>query len=311
MKILVTGGAGYLGSVLVEELLADDHTVTVLDTFAHRENSLAHLCANPKLAIERGDARYHATLERLLAHADVILPLAAIVGAPACEADKTQAILVNYGAVEVLCALASRQQRIIIPITNSGYGIGTPGKECTEETPLKPISTYGQTKVMAERIVLSRENATSLRLATLFGMSPRMRLDLLVNDFVHRAVTDRAVVLFEPHFKRNYLHVRDAAFAFIHAIDLIESGEPGSIYNVGLSDANLSKLELCLKIQEHVPGFCIQMAEIGEDPDKRDYVVSNAKIEATGWKPVHSLDDGIDELIKGYRMLRNGRYGNE
>jgi nucleoside-diphosphate-sugar epimerase len=196
-----------------------------------------------------------------------------------------------------------------MPVTNSGYGVGEPGKECTEESPLRPLSLYGRTKVEAEELVLGRDNGMSFRLATVFGMSPRMRIDLLVNDFVHRAVTDRAVVLFEPHFKRNYIHVRDVARAFLHGIANFASMK-NRPYNVGLSDANLSKMELCRRIQAHVPGFVFLEAPIGEDPDKRDYVVSNARIEAAGFKPAYSLDAGIAELVKGYRMIRNGMYGN-
>jgi nucleoside-diphosphate-sugar epimerase len=205
--------------------------------------------------------------------------------------------------------MLSTDQRIIIPITNSGYGIGKKGHECTEESPLSPISLYGVTKVEAEKTVLDRGNAISLRLATVFGMSPRMRLDLLVNDFVYRAVTDKAVILFESHFKRNYIHVRDTARAFKHSIDNFDSMK-NQPYNVGLSNANLSKAELCDKIKAHITNFIYLEAPIGEDPDKRDYIVSNARIEATGYKPQYSLDNGIAELIKGYRMIRNTVYGN-
>jgi nucleoside-diphosphate-sugar epimerase len=203
----------------------------------------------------------------------------------------------------------SADQRVLMPITNSGYGIGEKGKFCTEETPLRPISLYGTTKVEAEAAALERGNAISFRLATVFGMAPRFRLDLLVNDFVYRAVNDRAVVLFEADFKRNYIHIRDVANAFLHGLENFErmKNEP---YNVGLSDANLSKRELCEKIHEHVPSFVFMEAPIGEDPDKRDYIVSNEKIEATGYRPQHSLDDGIRELIKGYTMVKNSMYGN-
>lgn len=203
----------------------------------------------------------------------------------------------------------SPEQRLLIPITNSGYGVGEPGKMCTEESPLRPVSLYGRTKVEAEQAAMKRENVISFRLATVFGMSPRMRIDLLVNDFVYRAVTDRAVVLFEPHFKRNYIHVRDVARVFLHGIDSFEKMKH-QIYNVGLSDANLSKMELCERIKKQVPGFVFLEAPVGEDPDKRDYIVSNAKIEATNFMPKYSLDAGIAELIKGYRMIRNTVYGN-
>jgi nucleoside-diphosphate-sugar epimerase len=205
--------------------------------------------------------------------------------------------------------MLSRHQRLIMPITNSGYGVGEAGKACTEESPLRPVSLYGINKVEAEQIVLDRENSISLRLATVFGMSPRMRIDLLVNDFVHRAVNDRFVVLFEAHFKRNYIHVRDVARAFQHGLANFEEMR-GRPFNVGLSDANLSKAELCERIKAQLPSFVYMEAPIGEDPDKRDYIVSNARIEATGYQPAYSLDDGIRELIKGFRMIRNSVYGN-
>ena len=308
-SILVTGGAGYLGSTLVPALLAAGHKVTVLDNFMFRQTSLNHVCVDPKFSVVRGDARDEALLQRLLKQADIIVPLAALVGAPLCDNDKIGAETINSGAVRAIAKLASREQRILLPTTNSGYGIGEPGKHCTEETPLRPISLYGRSKVEAEQAVLDRGNCISFRLATVFGMSPRMRVDLLVNDFVHRAVTDRAVVLFEPHFKRNYIHVRDVARAFLHGIDRFETMR-NQVYNVGLSDANLSKLELCQQIQRHLPKFVFLEAPIGEDLDKRDYIVSNAKIEATSFRPAHSLDDGIRELIKGYAMLGRNQLGN-
>jgi nucleoside-diphosphate-sugar epimerase len=308
-SILVTGGAGYLGSTLVPALLAAGHKVTVLDNFMFRQASLNHVCADANFTVVRGDARDEGLLQRLLKQADIILPLAALVGAPLCDADRIGAETINSGAVRSLVRLASREQRILLPTTNSGYGVGEPGKHCTEETPLRPISLYGRTKVEAEEAVLDRGNCISFRLATVFGMSPRMRIDLLVNDFVHRAVNDRAVVLFEPHFKRNFIHVRDVARAFLHGIERFESMRD-QVYNVGLSDANLSKLELCQQIRRHLPRFVFLEAPIGEDLDKRDYIVSNAKIEAAGFRPAHSLDDGIRELIKGYAMLRHGQYGN-
>ncbi|WP_035691827.1 NAD-dependent epimerase/dehydratase family protein [Azospirillum halopraeferens] len=309
LHILITGGAGYLGSTMVPALLAAGHRVTVLDTFMFRQNSLAHVCADPGFAVVRGDAREEAVLRPLVQTADVVIPLAAIVGAPLCDRDRTAAVSLNRDAVATLVRLLSREQRIMMPVTNSGYGIGEQGKHCTEESPLRPVSLYGRTKVEAEAMVLERGNAISFRLATVFGMSPRMRVDLLVNDFVHRAVYDRAVVLFEPHFTRNYIHVRDVARAFLHGIDRFEAMRDNA-YNVGLSDANLSKWQLCERIRAHLPGFVFVEAPIGEDPDKRDYIVSNAKIEGTGYRPTHSLDDGIAELIKGYVMIRDTHYGN-
>src|SRR3990172_775599 len=309
MDILVTGGAGYLGSVLTPALLEAGHRVTVLDNFMFGQNSLAQLCHLRSFDVVRGDARNMALLKPLAAKADVIIPLAAIVGAPMCDDDPVAATTTNLDAVRDLLTLLSPAQRILMPITNSGYGIGEKGRECTEETPLRPISLYGRTKVDAERAVLERGNAISFRLATVFGMAPRMRNDLLVNDFVYRAVTDRTVVLFEPHFKRNYIHIRDVARAFLHGIERFDTMK-NLPYNVGLSDANLSKVELCAKIAEHLPKFVYLEAPVGEDPDKRDYIVSNARIEKTGFRPEYSLDDGIHELIKGYRMIRNSVYGN-
>jgi nucleoside-diphosphate-sugar epimerase len=308
-SILVTGGAGYLGSTLVPALLAEGHRVTVLDNFLFNQASLNPLCADPNFDVYRGDARDREVLGPLLRGADYIIPLAALVGAPMCNNDKIGAETINRDAILTLIEMASREQRIIMPVTNSGYGVGEAGKFCTEDTPLRPISLYGRTKVEAERAVLDRGNSISFRLATVFGMSPRMRLDLLVNDFVYRAVNDRAVVLFEPHFKRNFIHVRDVARAFLHGISNFETMRDQP-YNVGLSDANLSKMELCQRIQKQLPKFVFLEAPVGEDPDKRDYIVSNEKIERTGYRPAVPLDEGIGELIKGYRMLRNSIYGN-
>jgi nucleoside-diphosphate-sugar epimerase len=308
-SILVTGGAGYLGSILVPELLAAGHRVTVLDNFMYLQNSLAQCCANPKFDVVNGDARSADTLRALAKSADVIIPLAAIVGAPLCRKDPIAATSTNRDAIATLCKMLSPQQQVIVPITNSGYGVGEKGKFCTEDSPLRPVSLYGRDKVEAEKIVLSRNNAISLRLATVFGMAPRMRIDLLVNDFVYRAVNDRFVVLFEAHFKRNYIHIRDVARAFIHAVDKFDEMK-GRPYNVGLSSANLSKAELCARIKLQVPDFQYLEAPVGEDPDKRDYIVSNSRIEATGYSPAISLDDGIGELIKGFHMIRNTVYGN-
>ncbi len=308
-NILVTGGAGYLGSILVPELLRGGHKVTVLDNFMFGQNSLLECCADKNFDAVRGDAREEAVLKPLLEGADYIIPLAALVGAPLCGRDKVGTITTNRDAIASIAKLASREQKIIYPCTNSGYGVGQKGIYCSEETPLKPISLYGKAKVEAEQILLNRGNSISLRLATVFGMSPRMRIDLLVNDFTYRAVKDRFVVVFEGYFKRNYIHIRDVARAFIHAMNNFDAmkNEP---YNVGLSDANLSKLELCAKIKEQVPDFVYLEAPIGEDPDKRDYIVSNEKIEGTGFKPKHSIEMGIRELIKGYTIITNSKYSN-
>lgn len=307
--ILVTGGAGYLGSVLVPELLRQGHKVTVLDTFMFGQNSLLECCENEAFNVIRGDARDEGVLRPLLKNADYIIVLAALVGAPLCSRDKIGTVSTNRDAVASIANIASKEQRIIYPCTNSGYGIGEKGVYCTEETALNPISLYGKAKVEAENILLDRGNSVSFRLATVFGMAPRMRIDLLVNDFTYRAVKDRFVVIFEGHFKRNYIHIRDVARVFIHGIDNFEAVK-NAPYNVGLSDANLSKLELCAKIKEQVPDFVYLEATIGEDPDKRDYIVSNEKIERTGFKPIYSLDMGIKELIKGYTIISNSKYSN-
>lgn len=309
MKILVTGGAGYLGSVMVPHLLVQGYAVTVLDNFMFRQSSLADCCSNPRFEVVRGDGRDERTMKELMARHDVFIPLAALVGAPLCDRDRLGAVSTNRDAVRLLCRLASPDQKILMPVTNSGYGIGTPGVPCTEDSPLKPISLYGTSKVEAEAAVLERENSITFRLATVFGMSARMRIDLLVNDFVYRAASDRAVVIFEGHFKRNYIHIRDVASVFIHALENFTAMR-GRPYNVGLEDANLSKLELCERIRQHVPGFVFLEAPIGEDPDKRDYIVSSRRIMSSGWAPRFSLDDGIKELIKGYRILRNSAYAN-
>jgi nucleoside-diphosphate-sugar epimerase len=308
-RILITGGAGYIGSVMVPTLIEAGYHVTVLDSFYYQQATLMDVCYKQNFEIIRGDCRDKNILKKCVPKADYIIPLAALVGAPLCKADEIAAQTVNSDAIRTLASIASASQKIIYPTTNSGYGIGEAGKMCTEESPLKPISLYGVTKCEAEATVLGRENGLTFRLATVFGVSPRMRVDLLVNDFVHRAVTDRAVVIFEGHFKRNFIHIRDVCGAFMHAMKNFDSMR-GQAYNVGLSDANISKLELCETIKRILPEFVYLEAPIGEDPDKRDYIVSNAKIEKTGWRPKHSLPDGIHELIKAFAILRNSKYSN-
>src|SRR6188474_3181895 len=283
-NVLVTGGAGYIGAILVPALLERSFSVTVVDNFMYGQDSLAAVCYHPNFSLVRGDVRSLDTMRPLLKDADIIIPLAALVGAPLCDRDPLAATSTNKQAIIDMLGLISRDQRVLLPITNSGYGVGEAGKFCTEETPIRPVSLYGRDKVEVETVLLDRHpSAISLRLATVFGMSPRMRLDLLVNDFTYRAYRDRFIVLFEAHFKRNYLHVRDAAAAFLHAIDNFESlkGEP---YNVGLSDANLSKWELCERIQKQLPKFVFMESQVGKDPDQRDYIVSNDKIERTGFR---------------------------
>lgn len=307
MNVLVTGGAGYFGSVLVRMLLRQNHRVTVIDNFMYRQQSLTDLCSYKNLSIVNGDVRDIRVIAHHVKWADVIIPLAAIVGAPACSKNESAAWTTNTDAVRQVCQLADSTQLILYPNTNSGYGIGDE-KLCTEESPLRPISIYGKSKITAENWVLNKRNGVSFRLATLFGTSARMRVDLMVNDFVLRAVRDRTLVLFEEHFRRNFVHVQDAAAAFIHAINDPKVVE-GKVYNVGDSEANMTKKELCEKIALQVPGFVFHCSPIGEDPDKRDYVVSNDKIEKTGWRALLSLDDGIQELAKCFQQPFSG-HGN-
>ena len=309
MKILVTGGAGYLGSTMVPDLLAAGHEVTVLDNFMYKQNSLAHVCHYPSFKVVRGDIRIESIMRPLIAEADVIIPLAALVGAPLCSKDPVGAKKVNHDAVMLMLKLVGKEQILLMPTTNSAYGTGDENNYCTEESPLRPISQYAIEKVEIEKAFMEHPNAISFRLATVFGMSPRMRTDLLVNDFTYRAVYDRFVVLFESYFKRNYIHVRDVSRVFQHALKNFDAMR-GQIFNVGLSDANVSKKELCEHIQKHVQDFIFLEAPVGKDPDQRNYVVSNEKIESTGFKPMHSLDAGIAELVKGYTMIKNSCYGN-
>lgn len=309
MKILVTGAAGYIGSILVPELLKDGHEVIAIDNFMYNQTSLLDCCHSERLIIVRGDARDEKLILKSLKDADAIFPLACLTGAPLCDRDPFAAKSVNYDAIRMILKLRSKSQMIIFPTTNSGYGIGEKGAYCTEETPLRPISPYGKLKVEAEKAILHAGNSITLRLATAFGISPRMRLDLLVNDFTYRALTDRFIVLFEAHFRRNYIHVRDVAKVFIHSLKNFTSmkDEP---YNVGLSDANLSKWELCEEIKKQIPDFYFTESKIGKDIDQRDYIVSNAKVEATGFKPDYSLQMGIAELIKGYQVIRRTQFSN-
>jgi nucleoside-diphosphate-sugar epimerase len=309
LNVLVTGGAGFLGSILCEHLLAAGHRVTVLDSFLFGQSPLFHLCANPGLDVVRGDARDMALVDRLLPQADVVIPLAALVGAPLCDRDPLTAEAVNFTAIRELNRRRSPRQLMVYPTTNSGYGTKSGATFCTEETPLEPISVYGRTKVDAEMEVLGSPNAITLRLATVFGCSPRMRIDLLVNHFVHAAVTDGYIVIFEKHFKRNYVHIRDVADCFLHCIGNA-AAMVGRPYNVGLDAANLSKEELALKVKEHVPNFYIHFAEVGSDPDKRNYIVSNQRLREAGFEARRSLDEGIAELVKAYRTVRRTVLGN-
>ena len=308
-NILVTGGAGDLGSTMVPDLLAAGHKVTVLDNFMFKQSSLNHCCFHPNFTVVKGDIRTESTMAPLMKKADVIIPLAALVGAPLCSLDPIGATTINHDAITLMIKLLSKNQIVLMPTTNSAYGTGDENNYCTEESPLRPISQYAIEKVGIEKELMQNPNAISFRLATVFGMSPRMRIDLLVNDFTYRAVNDRFVVLFESHFKRNYIHVRDVSRVFQHALNNYDTMK-GQIYNVGLSDANVSKRELCEQIQRKIQDFVFIEAPVGRDPDQRNYIVSNTKIEATGFTPEFSLDRGIDELIKGYNMIKNTRYGN-
>ena len=307
--VLVTGAAGYLGSVVVPELLKLGHRVTAVDNFMYGQSSLLDVCHDTNLEIVRGDVRNEGMMKKLLAKADVIIPLACLVGAPVCEQKPAEARTINLDAIKMLLDASRKDQLFVVPVTNSGYGVGQEGIHCTEKTPLNPISVYGKLKAELEQHLMASGHAISLRLATAFGVSPRMRLDLLVNDFTYRACTDRFVVLFEAHFKRNYVHVRDIAAAFIHCMENFDAMK-SQAYNVGLSEANLSKMELCLEIKKQVPDFTIMESAIGEDPDKRNYIVSNEKIEKTGFKAKVSIQQGVAELIKAYKIVRRNQYSN-
>jgi nucleoside-diphosphate-sugar epimerase len=310
-RVLVTGGLGYLGSILCEHLLGAGFQVTALDNLMYGtgQQGLYHLCANPAFDFVKGDVRDEALMRALLREADVVIHLAAIVGAPACDRDPALATAVNLESVRLLNRLRSPRQLVLFPNTNSGYGSTSGESYCTEDSPLRPLSLYGRTKVEAELVLLDSPNAITFRLATVFGMSPRMRLDLLVNHFVHAACKDGYLVLFEQDFKRNFVHIRDVADAMLHAIAHRDrmAGKP---YNLGLDSANLSKGELARKIKKHVPNFYIHVAPIGQDPDKRNYIVSSARLREAGFEAKRSLDDGIRELLKGYRMEGRGLFKN-
>lgn len=302
MRVLITGGAGYIGSVLSETLLAAGHRVLVLDNLSHGQPGPLHLAGNPDYEFVYGDARDKDTLTTVLAGADVIVPAAGVIGAPACERDPQLAQSLNYEAIRLLLQLRGKDQLVIYPTTNSGYGVSNADEPCTEEMALNPTSLYGRTKVQAEEEVMSHENTMAFRLATAFGVSPRMRLDLLVNDFVHRAVTDGYIVLFEEGFRRNFAHVKDISDAFVHGI-AHASEMAGRLYNLGLDSASLSKLQLAEKIKEFVPSLHILVSATGSDPDKRDYVVSSDRLRKAGFEAKRTLEDGVTELLRAYRML--------
>jgi nucleoside-diphosphate-sugar epimerase len=300
-KVLITGGAGYLGSVLTEVLLNKGYQVTVLDNLTYKQTSITPFSFNKNFKFILGDVRDELTLKPLVQSHDVIIPLAAIVGMPACKAQPQATIDINYKQVQNITNWASKDQMILIPNTNSQYGSST--EIITEDSPFKPLSLYAETKCDAEKAVLDSGNGIALRLATVFGMSYRMRMDLLVQDFVYKAVTDGYLVLFESHFIRNYIHVRDIANTFLFMIENYQECN-NNAFNVGLTEANCTKLELAQTIQKYVPDLVIVENNFKQDFDQRNYMVSNAKLESKGWKPEFSLEDGIQELIMGYELIK-------
>ena len=301
MKILITGGAGYLGSIITGRMLASGHHVTVLDKLIFNQISLLPYTSSSNFKFIHGDVRNTELLKKLCSENDVVIPLAAIVGFPACAADPKLAHEINFEQISNIINFA-KGKKILYPNTNSGYGIGEGQTECTEESPLSPISIYGRTKCDAENLLKENTDAVIFRLATVFGVSPRMRTDLLVNDFTYKAITDKYIVVFEKNFKRNFIHIQDVASVFLFMLENYDSYK-GEIFNIGLSSANLSKQELLEKIQTHVPNFAVSYNDYYEDPDKRDYIVSNVKVESTGWRPTWTIDMGIKELIMAYQMI--------
>ncbi|MFM2387695.1 MAG: hypothetical protein RL660_2452 [Bacteroidota bacterium] len=308
-KVLVTGGAGYLGTTMVPHLVSLGYDVTVVDNLLFKQQVFLDLCQYKNFTFIKGDVRNHKVMQPLLKAADIIIPLAALVGAPLCALNEQTTIEINRDSVIWLNKNRSKNQLMLFPTTNSGYGIGQADIHCTEETPLQPISLYGTTKSEAEYDLLQSENVITYRLATVFGMSPRMRLDLLVNDFTYKAYSQKFIVLFESHFMRNYIHVRDVCKAFVHGINNFDAMK-NTTYNVGLSSANLSKMDLALEIKKQVPEFYITESEINKDPDQRNYIISNAKIEATGYMPDVDLQMGITELLKGFALMNTNQYSN-
>jgi nucleoside-diphosphate-sugar epimerase len=300
-KVLITGGAGYLGSVLTEVLLGKDYQVTILDNLIYKQTSVAPFAHHPNFDFVFGDVTNESLLKSLVETHDVIIPLAAIVGMPACKAQPELTVKVNYEQVRNITKWITKDQKVIIPNTNSQYGSST--EIITEDSPFKPLSLYAETKCNAEKAVLDSGNGIALRLATVFGMSYRMRMDLLVQDFVYKAITDGYLVLFESHFIRNYIHIRDIAGAFLFMIENYEKCN-NNAFNVGLTSANCTKLELAQTIQKYVPDLVIVENNFKQDFDQRNYMVSNSKLENAGWVPTFTLEDGIKELIKGYQLIR-------
>jgi nucleoside-diphosphate-sugar epimerase len=296
-KILITGGAGYIGSMLATELTKDKKNfVTVIDLLKYSQSSINHLFFYDNFSFVKEDVRNIARIKKFIRDSDFIIPLAALVGAPLCEKNKKISKQTNFLSIKNLLKECKNNQKIIYPTTNSGYGIGEKNKFCDENTPLKPISLYGITKVMAENEVMKYKKSVSLRLATVFGASYRMRSDLIVNNFVEKALRKKKLIIFEPEFRRNFVHVRDVAFAFSHIIKNFKKFE-GEVYNLGLSSANITKLELAKKIKKKLSTTKIIIKNFKKDPDQRDYFVSNKKIEKKGFKAKILLEKGIDELI--------------
>jgi nucleoside-diphosphate-sugar epimerase len=308
-KILVTGGAGYIGSVLIPKLLSKNYSVVCLDNFIFTQFTLSECCKYENFKMIHGDVRDKELIKELLKEVEFVIPLAALVGAPLCDKDPFGAQTINADSIGMMNELVSKDHKIIMPVSNSGYGVSTDGKPCTEESPLNPVSLYGITKVKAEKLVMERENSISFRLATVFGFSPRMRLDLLVNDFVYKAFYEKSILIFEGHFKRNYIHIQDVTDAIIYSLENFKKMK-SNIFNLGLEEANLSKLELANLIKKFISDFKIVQSEYGKDPDKRNYIVSNKKINDIGFIPSWSLEKGIKELVRGMPLVGKKRFGN-
>ncbi len=302
MKILVTGGAGYIGSVLVPKLLAKGHAVTVVDALRHNFPTLLPVVGAPGFEFIRGDVRNLQVMTPLYRDADVIVPLAAIVGAPACDRVPEEATAINLTVIEQMLAQLSPSQKVLYPTTNSGYGKTTGGSFCTEDSPLNPVSLYGRTKMDAEKAILDWPNAVTFRLATVFGAAPRMRLDLLVNTFVYEAHTRGYITIYEKDAKRNYVFVDDVADCFLYALEHFDAMK-GRCYNLGLDEANLSKADLAELVKRHYPKFAVNYNEIHKDPDQRDYIVSNARLKQAGFAASTTIDAAIPALRRAFEML--------
>jgi nucleoside-diphosphate-sugar epimerase len=302
-NILITGGAGYIGSVLTNFLIKENFNITVVDRLIYKQKSIRDLIIKKKIQFNNIDVRNKTEMKKLISKNDIIIPLAALVGAPICKKYPKEAVSINRDSVKFLIDCCSKEQKIIFPVTNSGYGIGKKNYICNEKSSLKPISLYGKTKVEAEKIVLSKNNVICFRLATVFGASPRMRTDLLVNNFTYIAFKKKYLKLYEPHFRRNYIHIKDVVDAIFFAIKNFEILK-NETYNLGLSEANLTKEDLCKEIQKIIRDFVYEIGFDQKDPDKRDYFVSNAKIEKKGFKALRSLSFGIKELVNLYKQSK-------